>query len=560
MMKQKFRSTALPKYLVINLFLLALFMPFANATNKANATTSLKTENCPSQQVTFQAHTIFDEQEQGSLFFHRWANALHIKTKQITLKNEAAFFFKICNKDEEDLAELERHLRNRKYIRDALVTSDKEIKRINVETWDNWSLMPTINFGRKGGVNTYSFGIKDRNLLGLGIDAQLQSFTNVQRSGYKFETQIPLYLKLNTELNLRISDNNDGKQNAAFVTKTFASFTTPYAYNVGFNSEKRNDTIFQNDDTLTIFKQQINFQTASFAWLSSRFNHYLKNKDDTLRFSIGLTKNQHRFTSLEQENVIENTLTTNTNIALPQNRDFSYPWFSVEYIEQDFKKLTNVHLVTQIEDFNFGWQASAKLGIADGKKLNSAWALWRSTLSKGFAIDDNSLALFNFSFASDIYDNGNNRIYAQFDAELFYHLSEKWNFYASNTTIVSKNQYFDQPITLGGDTDMRGFPLQYQHGDNSTKFTSELRYYPKINLYKLFELAGAAFIDLGKTSGRSPIANIDKGWLYSIGIGARIYSAHSSLGRVVHIDLARPFSDNPELGGFEIRIQAKETF
>ena len=51
-------------------------------------------ENClsSSQTVTFNPQTIFDESEEGIVFLHRWANAIHIDTKISTLENEAAFF------------------------------------------------------------------------------------------------------------------------------------------------------------------------------------------------------------------------------------------------------------------------------------------------------------------------------------------------------------------------------------------------------------------------------------------------------------------------------------
>lgn len=521
-------------------------------TNNHNATHS----NCSEQNITFNTHTIFNKQDKDILFIHRWANALHITTKQITLENESAFFLDKCNRNEADLAELERHLRSRKFIRDAKVSADENLKKITVETWDNWSLTPTVSFGRKGGVNSYSIGIKDRNLFGLGIDAQLQSFSNAQRSGYKLDASIPLFLKQNTELNIRVSDNNDGKQNTLFVVKNFASLNTPYAYNVGFNDDKRNDTIFQNNKNLTTFSHKITYRTASYAWLSKRFNGFSKNNNNILRFNFGITQDQHIFGALKDFNYLSNV---NEKLVIPQNRDFTYPWFEVEYIENDFKELTNIHLVTQVEDFNFGWQFKAKLGVADGNKTNSTWAIWRSNISKGFSFNEKSMALLNIYIASDIYAI-NNRFLARIDTEFFYHLSEKWNVYIANTTILSSNQYSDQPITLGGNSGMRGFPLQYQHGSKSFKVTSELRYYPHINIYKLFELAGTVFIDAGKTSGNSLAVNTDTGWLYSVGVGARIYSTHSSLGRVIHIDLAKPFSDNLDLGGFEIRLQAKETF
>jgi len=165
-------------------------------------------ESCPhtQQKVIFEPQTIFDENEEGFVFFHRWANAIHVDTKELTLKNEASFFLDKCSKNFADMAELERHLRSRKYLHDAKVTSDDMVENIMVTTWDNWSLMPTISFGRQGGESTYSFGIKERNLLGLGIDAEIETYKNSQRKGYKIKTTIPLFRRQNIDLKIRFAD------------------------------------------------------------------------------------------------------------------------------------------------------------------------------------------------------------------------------------------------------------------------------------------------------------------------------------------------------------------
>lgn len=480
---------------------------------------------------------------------HRWANAIHIDTKKLTLENEAAFFISKCDKNFADMAELERHLRSRKYLRDAKVTSDEMVENITVTTWDNWSLMPTISFGRKGGKNTYSFGIKERNLLGLGIDAEVQTYKNSQRKGYKLKSTIPLFKKQNIDLKLRFADNDDGTQQALFLQKHFASFYTNYAYNTGFNEELRNDTIYQNNSDLAIFTHNISLKHAEYAWLSFNKNNAL------LRYRIGITQDQHQFSTIDStDNVINPSF-------LPQDRDFIYPWFGVHYIEKDFKKLTNIHLITQIEDFNHGWQFSSRLGLSDGTKENNVWALFQANIDKGFEIHDKALLLMNIAFNGDIYEQQDHRLLLSLNTEYFYNISPNWGFYISNTNIISKNQYLDQPVTMGGNTGMRGFPLQYQHGEHSIKLTSEIRYYPHINLFKLFDLAGATFFDTGKAYGYSETDNIEDTWLYSVGVGIRLYSPHSAgSNHIIHIDFSFPQSDNPDIDSFEIRVEAKQSF
>jgi len=530
--------------------------PNNKITNKPLIDLIEESNRCPVPQpkITFKPQTIFDVNEEGITFLHRWANAIHIDTKIITLENEATFFLNKCNKTFADMAELERHLRSRKYLRDAKVSSDEGVENITITTWDNWSLMPTVSFGRKGGINTYSFGIKERNLLGLGIDTEIESYRNTQRSGYKVLATIPLFQKQNTEVKLRFADNDDGQQYSVFLNKIFAGFHTKTAYNLGFNEESRNDTLFQNGQDQSIYAHDISYKTANYDWLN--FN----SQSRLLRYRLGITQDKHTFSAISSEERNELTKPPLTTVH-PENRDLLYPWLGFEYIEKDFRKLTNVHLITQIEDFNHGWQLNSRLGLGNGNKEDSAWAVWRMQVKKGFNIHNKALLLLDFGLANDIYQDRDSRLLVNLTGEYFYQLNKNWGFYLGNKNVVSKNQYLDRPVTMGGNTGIRGFPLQYQHGENSVKVSSEIRYYPEINLFKLFDLAGVAFVDAGRTYGQSTVQNIEKGWLGSTGLGLRLHSPHSGGNHpIIHIDFAFPQSNNPEINSFEIRVQAKKSF
>jgi len=537
--------------LSIYLFLALLSFFFSANVNAQENTSEDRHKQCQKseEQIVFSPNTIFDESKDDTYFFHRWANWLHITTKKATLENESAFFLKDCIHHEDDLAELERHLRTKKYLRDARVTFDKSTKKITATTWDNWSLLPTASFSRKGGVNSYSWGIKERNLLGLGIYAKLESYKNTQRSGYAIRANIPLFQKQNTDLYLTFADNDDGDKKSVFVQKIFAGFKTTYAYNIGFNQELRDDTIFQNGVDQTKFSHDISYKTASYSWLKSN------DSNKTLRYKVGFTQNKETFSAFQPP--VENLLSS----ALPHNRDFVYPWLGIDYVEKEFHKLTNIKLVNIIEDFNTGWQFDANIGIGNGNNDNGAWLFWSSNVNKGFSFADRSLMLLKLRFEGEIYKDQQTRVLAQIKSEYFHSFNEQWGVYFNNISTLSQNQYLDRPVNIGGNTGVRGFPLQYQHGEYSTQFTSEIRYYPNINIFKLFDLAGTAFADAGNAFGDTLVDNVENSWLYSVGIGARLYSPHSSREhQMIHIDLAFPVSDNPTIDSAAIRLQVKNSF
>lgn len=502
-----------------------------------------------SENVKFVINEIFQSEDEDAIFIHDWANFFHIKTKQITISNESAFFLKKCQLNFEDLQELERHLRAKKYIRDSSVKFT-DTNSINVETWDNWSLSPTVGFGRKGGKTKSAIGIKDRNLLGLGIDAEIEYFSNDQRSGYKFDTQFPLFLKRNIKANLRFTNNNDGASTAAFLRKDFVSFDTRNSYEIGFDNFSQIDTQYNGGIEFNKYIHKRRFSTASWHWLDN------DTSKKTVRFGIGVTSEKHTFYD------IRNAVEQQTKI-LPTDRDFNYVFASIKYLNKDYRKLSNFNLINQIEDFNIGWDMSIDLGTDISNNRISPSFLWRSTIKKGLDIFDNDLLFFDAKFEGEFYsaDKGdNNRFLLTIDSEYFSKINERWSGYFKNTSRFSQNQFLDSPVVFGGETGMRGFPLQYQRGKHSTSFTFEARYYPHINIYKLIELGGAIFIDSGKVFGQSNFSNKQSPWITSFGLGARFYSTHSSEGQVIHVDLIKPITSDPNVNSIELRISTKHSF
>ena len=46
----------------------------------------------------------------------------------------------------------------------------------------------------------------------------------------------------------------------------------------------------------------------------------------------------------------------------------------------------------------------------------------------------------------------------------------------------------------------------------------------------------------------------------SVGLGARLYSTHSSESRVIHIDIIKPITSDANVNSVEFRITTKKSF
>jgi len=180
--------------------------------------------------------------------------------------------------------------------------------------------------------------------------------------------------------------------------------------------------------------------------------------------------------------------------------------------------------------------------------------------SRGYKFDEH-LWLLAMGATSTLGTTQKDSYQASVQAEYFYQINPKWTGYAKAWASLSNNTYLDFTKGLGDETGVRGYPNEYQQGDNQWSLTAEIRNYPNINLYQFAELGWAVFTDVGQASGGPLAANNEvSGPLGSIGIGARIYSSRSSYGNVAHIDFSLPYTGGDSVNSWEWRFLVKQSF
>ncbi|GIU32310.1 hypothetical protein L2719_13500 [Shewanella schlegeliana] len=529
----------------------------ASAENKSKITDNKRPEDYEQKKQTknivIKSNDIFDLSDPETFFIHRWANYLHINTRDLVIRDKLSFSEgdKISQKD---LDEAQRILRSQAYIRDARVTFSQpaadadladEGENILVETWDNWSLLPTFSASHSGGESKFSVGLKEDNLLGYGIRTRVKYQSNEERTGYLFAVETPINFIKHATIAASFYDNSDGQAKYVYFEKPFYNLDGKYMYSAEYLDDFRIDTLKQNGQDINEFEHAVTYNNARFGWLIERDSKQLS------RVITGLTQDRHEFAHIDSYPSSE----------LPQDRDFLYPWIAYQYLQDDFEVLNNVHLINNNEDFNLGWQHYFKLGI-ETRDLNNSSPIgyhldWQS--SRGYQGDDQLILLA--MDAKGVFATSQNDFYqVNLAAEYFYHITPKWTAYSKLRLSTSQNNYLDKPFALGDETGIRGYPNDYQYGDHQWAFTAELRNYPNINLYQLAELGWAIFTDVGHAFGGSDENNAVSSPIGSLGIGARIYSSKSSYGNVAHIDLSVPYTSGPEVNSWEWRFQVKSHF
>jgi hypothetical protein len=494
------------------------------------------------------SHPVFDENKADSLYLHGLANWLHINTQQHVIQNLLPFR-ETDNISKAQITESERILTQHSFLRKSLITlvencHNPTTNKLKVETWDTWSLIPNISFGRRAGNNKYGIGFKEDNFLGLGVHAGVQYKKDHLRSGYKFAFSMPLSFPKQSSLEFEFADNNDGQKTYLSYSKPFYLQSSKQQHFASTLKESRRDSIYQNGDLAWQFFHEIERTELAYGQLITL------NAQSAIRLHFGINKEQHYFADLDS--VVLS--------SVPPNRSFTSPWVGFEYSQADYHIFSNIRFIDHREDINLGWQFMSKIGldINSSSDENNDGVHFENILSKGLELQ-NSLILFSAS--NKMYWQKQQPTHQQLSAtlELHQYFTPHWAGYIKSQWLSEKNQYLDAPLALGGDNGVRGYSSQYQHGEHLWSTSAELRFNPHWELYQLVNVAWAAFVDNGKAWGDTKAANTTHSTLSSIGVGTRLFSSHSSEGNVVHMDIIKPLNVGKNIDSWQWRVQVKKS-
>lgn len=483
-------------------------------------------------------------QGEDNHWLHDFANEYKIKTKQKVIISRLPFQLgdKVSNAE---IREAERILRNLAYLRDAMISLSTD-GVLSVVVFDNWTLFPNISFGRKGGQSKYSVGIRDSNILGLGIAATLAYKTDAQKKGYRLRTTTPVGWFEQDLLNLVLEDYDTGKASQFSYEKPFYSFDSDSMFNFSAGNQDIAETLYQNGEALAVYDTSQTYFKHQVGWLSS------KNSNLITRNKVGVVSDK----------VNLNSASLNLYGGLEKDREQWFVWWGQERIENKFRVEKNIFYITSKEDINFGTEYNYMFGVGKSQYdqlVEEDMFVLAGEFTKTFThnkwLNFNKVKLYSEVTKSQDYLTFN------YDFELFYPMTDAYVMYfASHYSYI--NQYRLKPNAVGDDSYLRGYPLQYQHGRQTWTKNLELRRYSDTIIFKSFALGWSLFIDAGKAWDNfdDNQQNIETNSLYSIGLGARFYSLISSGKEVVHIDIVKPFSENKEIDGWEWRISSKKTF
>lgn len=503
--------------------------------------------------ITILPGDVFDPSKPGEdRSAYRLANRLHVQTRAETIRK--VLLFKQGEAFQPRLlAESERLLRTRKQIQDAKIrvtgVRGQEVD-VEVRTQDVWSLEPEISFGRSGGQNKSSFGIKESNLLGTGYSVSASYFDSVDRSGQEFEFETPELGSRRWRASLAFADNSDGRAYAFTAARPFYSFDTPWAFAIQGSDRSFDQYLYELGEKTDGFA--VDARTAELSLGKAiDLGESTPTKTKALRWYVGVAEDEAVFQRLADQSPLP-------AIDL-QPRDLVYPFVGLEFAEDKFATTENRDVMGKTEDLQLGWYASLRIG-ASRKSFGASEDSWvyRFNASRTLQLNEFSSLGLSADLSGRRTDQGLRDARSQLDVRWDYRWNDLTTTHFSYQLISGRNLDADHALYLGGDNGLRGYPLRYASGDKVSLFNAEQRFYTDWYPWHLFKVGAAIFADAG--SNHFDDQPDLSGKLRDVGIGLRLFNTRSSLAKVIHIDLATPLDGDPSIDKVQVLVRTQSSF
>ena len=499
--------------------------------------------------IEFNSMSVFDKDdpdENNSLYL--FLNKLHINTRPGVVR--AQLLFKegeLLNISK--IQESERILRDRPYLTNAYIVPLRvcaEQLDILVVTQDAWALEPQFSLSKESEGTKSGFAIADGNIFGTGNSLTIGYEENTQRNLINYEFSNPHIFNSQIAVKLYYADTSDGRDTIVNISHPFYSLATPWAAGFFTQDVTLELPIRYKDEQINEFRHQAMKNEVYFGVATEVTSAY------TRRWLAGISNEEDNFLT-----------TADTLQAIPEARKAVYPWVEFQYLENRYGVFKNVNQIQRPEDIALGQNFSFRVGFA-GTHFDNPHDVVRyiGTYSNIIDFDEQhifeSTLMLNGRYYPDV--NGIDSSVAGLNLTYNYFQDEKRRWYLGLRYDIGQDLAQFEELTVGDVTGLRGYPTDYQRGDERYVFTLERRYFTDLHILNLLRVGAVVFFDMGKAWG---IEQYGQSHLLSnVGFGLRFSSSKVRIGNVVHIDIATPTSARNAEGvsSYQLTVGAETKF
>lgn len=410
---------------------------------------------------------------------------------------------------------------------------------------DNWSLKTVASYGISGGQSSAGYVVGDSNFLGFGKTVEYSWAKDSERTYRSILYLDPGLFGGRHRLGLQYGRNSDGSNNIIDFVLPFYALDTSRSYGTTLWETEVIDSRYSGGKLVDKYRHDT--YRYDLFWGRSKG---LRNEHAD-RWKIGISYLEQKYSQVDIA----------MPVVLPADSTLSYPWLEYELIEDKFIKTNRLFLLNRLEDINVGNGARIKLGYLSRElKSDNNGLIFDSSFNTSWRLNTDNLLFLSLGAAGRIEDGTKKEFLISGQLQYFLPHSKNLVFYA-NILLENAPYYEDRdPLVLGGDTGLRGYPLNYQVGRRKKLLNLEYRYYTNLHIFRAFHAAGVIFADAGRVWDPVSTSNPDQGTLGNVGFGLRLSSTRTGGANVLHLDVAYPVDPDPSIASVQYIIKSHTTF
>lgn len=455
---------------------------------------------------------------------YRTINRLHVLTKESAVYHQLLFkkgeaFNPIIAKETERA--LRRILRLRD-IRVRPVPVGPDTVDVIIETQDTWTTEPFVGASGSGNDKKYVIGIRERNLSGYGKSVGFIYKREPDLVTRSFSYDDPALWGTPLRLSGNYADTAEGSSRSLALEKPFSASVTPFGFKTLGSYEKSDSLLYEKGSEVARFTREERELGGHFKF--SRGSTALRVR----RLGFGYRFLHRELFDGENANRLSD--------------DSVYHLFGPHFEWQKMAFVTENHirLYSREEDFNLGPALEGNVGISQSRWSRGAQnaTFIQTQFSQGHLWRPGQFCLATI-LGKARYEQGWKDTDTRFDLE-YYNRIRPWSTWAGRVSWEQiLNPDSDSQLLLGGDSGLRGYPLNQFAGNRLLVANIENRLFVVDEVFKLFGIGAVAFADVGYAwpRGTAPVVGDLRA---DYGAGLRFHLSRASLGQVIRLDVAWP--------------------
>ena len=513
----------------------ALFLAAAGLSTALPPAAALQAEE-PARigKIRVTSSDVFGPEDTARGFIYRGANALHVITRESTIRR-FLLFDEGDAYDPDRLAESERNLRALGLFRSVSVVAGEAhdgVVDVDVVTQDAWTVEVGLSAGSGGGAARGGVALGEKNFLGTASELRFSFAADQDRTYRSIELLTPNFLLPYTTAHVLYGNNSDGYARLFELNRTFYSTAAPWAADVSVSDLKRDEFHYLEGGAV-----ESTYAARRFRLVASYGIALAARDENASRVTLGIDFRQDRFGPSDAAPAE----------FIPPDRLFRYVVVQWETLHADFLKWNFVNHDERYEDIAVGPRLLLRAGLSPRAfGVPETTELVGAEVGTGTRLGANGFLQGKAAFETRL--NHGRKENAIFAANLLYvhrfEASPKQTLLAQVSGLRGWNVDPDVQIFADAQAGLRGYQLRAFEGDGRVIVNVEHRVFSGWQWFGLISPGLAAFVDAGLVG--SPANPMRLGDIkVDAGIGLRLAMSWAPVMNVFRVDAAYAFQRDP---------------